>query len=283
MLTRPVRSAKVVVDLSDQPLCLNEHDLTPTLHETADPSGLVLRQDEAGIATLTLNRPEKRNALNVELFAALDAHLACLEQMTDTIVVVVLRATGPVFSAGAALDKQPRPPTPHFQAKTITRLAMLPQPVIAAVHGPCYTGGLELVLAADIIVAAVSAGFSDTHGRWALVPGWGMSQRLPRRIGPFKAREMMFTGREYDGRAAERMGLADVCVADDAFDAEIARWTADILSQSWHSNFGNKRLLIETEGMSLAQGLAHEVFHSPGIGPDFTDRAARAFRSGAKE
>ncbi len=238
---------------------------------------LVLRQDCEGAATLTLNRPDKRNALSVDLFVALDAHLAAIEAATETVGIVILRAAGPVFSAGAALDRQPRPPSPHFQAKTITRLAHLPQPVVAAVHGPCFTGGLELVLAADIILAAESARFADTHAKWALVPGWGMSQRLPRRVGTFKAREMMLTGRHYDGRAAERMGLVNFCVPDAEFEAELQSLTRSILAQSWHSNRGNKRLLRETEGMTLAAGLAHEVYHTPGIGPDFAERVGDTF------
>jgi len=243
----------------------------------AETGGPVLRHDQAGAATLTLNRPDKRNALDLETFIALDEALAGLEQAIDTIGIVILRAAGPVFSAGADLDKQPRPPRPNFQAKTITRLARLPQPVIAAVHGACYTGGLELALAADIIIAAESARFADTHGKWALVPGWGMSQRLPRRVGPSKAREMMFTGQSYDGRAAERMGLANICVEDAEFEATLAAWTAMILGQSWHSNRGNKRLLLETDGMSLDSGLAHEVYGSPGIGPDFAERVKAGF------
>jgi enoyl-CoA hydratase len=238
---------------------------------------LVLRHDQAGIATLTLNRADKRNALNVDMFRALDRHLAALEQESEAIGVVVLRADGPVFSAGADLGKQQKPPSKNFQAKTITRLAHLPQPVIVAVQGICYTGGLELALAADIILASASARFADTHPQWALVPGWGMSQRLPRRIGSFKAREMMFTGRVYDGAAAERIGLANICVADALFEEELARLAADIAGQSWHSLRGYKRLLNETEGMPLASGLAHEVYESPGIGPDFAERVGRKF------
>ncbi|MET0370544.1 MAG: enoyl-CoA hydratase/isomerase family protein [Sphingobium sp.] len=243
--------------------------------EAAAP--LVLRADADGVATLTLNRPEKRNALNVDVFVALDAHLAALEAQTDTVGVVVLRANGPIFSAGADLGKQQRAPKRDFQARTIERLAGLPQPVVAAVHAPCFTGGLELVLAADIILAAESARFADTHAKWGLVPGWGMSQRLPRRVGTFKAREMMFTARQIDGRTAERIGLANICVADDAFEAELAALTKDIASLSWHSHRGNKRLIVDTEDMALAQGLAHEIHRGPGRAPDFEERVGSTF------
>jgi enoyl-CoA hydratase/carnithine racemase len=242
-----------------------------------DDSVLVLRSDADGVATLTLNRPDKRNALNVAMFAALDAHLGDLEGETDRIGAVVLRAAGPVFSAGADLGKQQKPPRRFFQAATITRLANLPQPVIAAVHGPCFTGGLELVLAADIILATQSSRFADTHGKWALVPGWGMTQRLPRRVGQHKAREMMFTAREYDGRQAEAMGLVNLCVADDIFEAELERLTRDIMALSWHSHRGNKALLNASDGMTLEAGLAHEIVASPGVGPDFANRVGATF------
>ena len=244
---------------------------------TDDPAALVLRADSDGIATLTLNRPDKRNALNVDLFVSLDTHLAAIEGETETVGAVVLRAAGRVFSAGADLGKQQRAPIKNFQARTIERLAHLPQPVIAAVHGPCYTGGLELVLAADIIVAAESARFADTHAKWGLVPGWGMSQRLPRRVGNAKAREMMFTAREIDGRTAERIGLANLCTEDDAFDRAVAMLASDIVALSWHSHRGNKRLLIETQDMALAQGLAHESYRGPGIAPDFAERVGSTF------
>lgn len=242
-------------------------------------SDFVLRKDADGIATLTLNRADKRNALNVDLFVALDAHIAALERATDSIGLVVLRAAGPVFSAGADLGKQQRAPTPYFQAKTISRLAGLPQPVIAAVHGLCSTGGLELALAADIIVASESATFVDAHAKWALVAGWGMTQRLPRRLGGHKAREMMYSGRTYDGRTAERMGLVEICVGDDAFDAEVTALAAEIASQSWHSLRGTKALLNATRDMPLGEGLAHEAYHNPGVGPDFAERVGDKFGS----
>lgn len=240
-------------------------------------ANLVLRSDASGVATLTLNRPDKRNALNVDVFRALDDHLADLERQTDSVGVIVLRANGAVFSAGADLGKQQKPPFRHFQSKTIQRLATLPQPVVAAVHGACFTGGLELILAADIILAAESARFADTHAKWALVPGWGMTQRLPRRVGQAKAREMMFTARQYSGREAEAMGLVNLCVPDDAFEAELERLTADIAGLSWHSHRGNKALLEATVDLPLEAGLAHESFASPGAGPDFAARVGGKF------
>ena len=241
-------------------------------------SNLVVREDVDGLATLTLNRPEKLNALNVELFSALDNHVAQLAREERTVGAVILRGAGRCFSAGhdladiAAGEKLPRP---NFQAGIIERLANLPQPVISAVHGHCYTGALELALAGDIIFAAESAKFADTHAKWALTPVWGLSQRLPRRVGTYKAREMMFTCATYSGREALAMGLANSCVADAVFDAELEAFARGMLANSWFSHRANKRLLIETDGLPLEAGLAHEVFRGAGRGPDMEERIGR--------
>lgn len=238
---------------------------------------LVLRQDRDGAATLVLNRPEKLNALNVELFVQLDAHVRRLAKETDTVGLVIVRGAGRCFSAGHDLGDiatGERLPEPFFQSKVIERLANLPQPVMSAVHGHCYTGALELALAGDIILAAEGARFADTHAKWALTPVWGMSQRLPRRVGTYKAREMMFTCRTYSGREAEAIGLANLCVADGAFDARIEALAGEILAQSWFSHRANKRLLRETDGLELEAGLAHEVFRGEGRGPDMEARIA---------
>ena len=145
---------------------------------------LVMREDIDGIAVLTLNRPDKLNALNVALFQNLLDHIKDIAGQADSIGCVVLKGAGRCFSAGhdlgdiAAGEKLPRP---NFQAKVIEALTELPQPVISAVHGHCYTGALELALAGDLILASEGAKFADTHGKWALQPVWGISQRLPRK------------------------------------------------------------------------------------------------------
>ncbi len=247
-------------------------------------SDLVLREDRGAAAILTLNRPDKLNSLNVPVFEALDAHVTALEADRGNVAVVVLRGAGRCFSAGhdlgdiAAGEKLP---TPNFQAKVIERLANLPLPVISAVHGHCYTGALELALAGDLILAAESAKFADTHAKWALTPVWGLSQRLPRRIGVTKAQEMMFTCRTYGGRQAEAMGLANACVPDAEFEAAIDALAAEIAANSPYSHAANKRLIRETDGAALGDGLAHEIYRSAGRGPDMEARIA-AFTQRAK-
>jgi enoyl-CoA hydratase/carnithine racemase len=255
------------------------------MEEIIAMAGLVLREDKDGLATLTLNRPEKLNALNVPMFVELREHVDSIAREIGRIGLVVVRGAGKCFSAGhdlADIAAGERPPRPNFQAETIERLANLPQPVISAVVGHCYTGALELALAGDLIFAAESAKFADTHARWALVPAWGMSQRLPRRVGRAKAREMMFTCKTYTGAEALAMGLANFCVPDDSYERELGAIAKMILANSWHSHRANKRLLIETDALPLEAGLAHEVYRSAGVGPDMRERIA-AFTSKARK
>jgi enoyl-CoA hydratase/carnithine racemase len=244
-------------------------------------TGQVVLTERDGLATLLLNKAEKLNALDTTVFEELLAHIVRLEVSTETIGCVVLRGSGRSFCAGHDLSVLSSVETlaeTALQAKVIERLANLPQPLISAVHGHCYTGGLELALAGDIILCSDNARFADTHAKWALVPLWGLSQRLPRRIGFAKAREMMFTCRTYTGVEAERMGLADARFPDDAFDREVETFARSILENSWFSLRANKRLLLETDGMPLAEGLAHEVFRTPGFGPDMHARIANFTR-----
>ena len=236
---------------------------------------LILRSDKNGAATLTLNRPDKLNALTVEMFVELDAHVRAIAVATDKVGLVIVRGAGRCFSAGhdlADIATGEKLPEPFYQSKVIERLAGLPQPVISAVHGHCYTGALELALAGDIVFAAENAKLADTHAKWALTPVWGMSQRLPRRVGTYRARELMFTCRTVGGREATEIGLADFCVADADFDAKLDALAAQILANSWFSHRANKRLLVDTDGMSQAQGLAHEIFRGQGRGPDMAER-----------
>jgi enoyl-CoA hydratase len=230
-----------------------------------------------GLATLTLNIPEKLNALSSPVFEQLQTHIERIEASTDTVGCVVLRGNGRSFSAGhdlAVLSEGEKPGELEFQSRVVERLANLPQPVITAVHGHCYTGALELALAGEMILASANARFADTHAKWSLTPVWGLSQRLPRRVGAAKAREMMYTCNTYTGAEAAAMGLANACFADDVFDAEVETFVRKVLSNSWFSLRENKRLLIDTDGMSLQSGLAHEVYRTRGFGPDMQARIA---------
>ena len=242
----------------------------------------ITRQDADGVCTLTLDRPDKLNALDTAAFQALDSHLDALEHDEGIVRCVVLRGAGRGFCAGADLnalaDATEKPP-PTFKPTVIERLALLKQPVIAAVHGVCFTGGLELALACDFIVADATARFADTHGKWGLVGAWGMSQRLPRRIGLSAAKRMMMTARVVEAPEAKDLGLVDLLSPPGKLDEVLKSFVEELLANSWFTNFAVKRLLIETDGMSLAEGLAHEHYRYPGCAPDHHQRIAAFHRS----
>src|SRR5580692_10273911 len=181
-------------------------------------SNLILRENKDGAATLTLNRTDKLNALSNDMLEELDTHLDSLARESKTIGLVVLRGAGGNFSAGYDMHEMlahvKAHAKPHFHSEIIQKLANLPQPVISAVQGHCSTGAMELALAADLIVAAESARFSDVYARWGLTPVWGLSLRLPHRVGTSIATEMMYTCRSYSGSAAREMHLANFCFPD---------------------------------------------------------------------
>ena len=239
---------------------------------------LVLREDLNGLAILTLNRPQALNALSPALFVELRAHVDAIATQTDSIGCVILCGKGRSFSAGndlKAIQSGEVAPGRHFQAETLDAIERLPQPVIAAVQGHCYTGSLELALACDLLIAADSAKFADTHGKWGMSPTWGMSQRLPRRIGLLAAKEMMFSGRVINGAEAAAMGLANRCVAEsDLLDAAI-EMARGFLDNSWFTLRADKMLVNGGLDYTLTDGLLFERDNSPGRGPDMAERLKR--------
>jgi enoyl-CoA hydratase/carnithine racemase len=240
---------------------------------------LVLRTDEPGAVTLTLNRPEKLNALTKELLESLERHLDAVARETRKVGLVILRGAAGNFSSGydmeEVLDFVRARAKPHFHSEVIEKLANLPQPVICAIQGHCSTGSLELALAADLIVASESAQFADAYARWGLTPIWGLSLRLPHRVGTAKASEMMLTCRTYSGREAEEMHLANLCFADERFEVELARLSADILANSWYANQVNKRALVASDKLPLREAHALEIFKNEGLAPDAQARVTQ--------
>jgi enoyl-CoA hydratase len=242
-------------------------------------SDLVLREDHDGVATLILNRPDKLNALSKDVFEALEEHVHAIQRQTKTVGVVVLRGSQANFSAGydmnEVLEYVKAGAKPHYHSEVIDKLANLPQPVISAIEGHCSTGALELALAADLIVASESAKFCDVYAKWGLTPVWGLTLRLPHRIGTAKASEMMLTSRFYTGREAQAMHLANFCFPDASFDTELTALCADILANSWYANMVIKRALIETDGLTLRDAYALDMFKNEGLAPDAVKRVTK--------
>jgi enoyl-CoA hydratase len=186
------------------------------------------------IATVTLHRPDARNALSRELLDALPA--AFVECDTrDDVDVVVLTGTDPAFCAGLdlrGLGSGDVTTGGALDIDDITRepLPAMTKPVIAAVNGAAVTGGLELALACDFIVASERARFADTHARVGVQPGWGLTVRLPQAVGQRRAREMSLTGNFVDAPTALAWGLVNHVVAHDELLPFTWALAADIAS-----------------------------------------------------
>lgn len=235
---------------------------------------LVIRTDNEGRTTLTLNRPTKLNALNPAVFIQLRAHLDAIAK-DPSVGVVVLAGAGRSFCAGHDLDaiaSHEPAPSPYFEPETIDALEQLPKPTICRIQGHCFTGGLELALACDLLVAAESTKLGDTHGQWGLVPVWGMSVRLPERVGRARAKELMYTSRRLSAREACDIGLVDHCVADDQLDARIDALCQEILANSRGTNRIVKALIADRDTRSRPDALVHERLRPYGRPEDMGER-----------
>jgi enoyl-CoA hydratase/carnithine racemase len=182
---------------------------------------VLLAEESDGIAVLTLNRPAVMNALNFDLLNRLKDEIANLRFREDIRVVIITGAGEKAFCAGADLKERAtlRPNDVKRFILTIRNLfsavEQLNKPVIAAINGLALGGGTELALACDIRVAGEKASMGLTETRLAIIPGAGGTQRLPRLIGPGKAKELIFTGRRVDPDEAISIGLVNqVCNRD---------------------------------------------------------------------
>lgn len=236
----------------------------------------ILREDKNGVCYLRLNRPEKLNALDSVLFRALEKELEELETRED-IHVIVLSGAGKAFCAGHdvnVLGKEGQ--DENLNARVVSRLADIDKAVVAVVHSHCYTGGLEVALAADIIIASENAKFGDTHSKFALRPIWGLLQRLPRRVGVSMAKDMFCTNRVLSGQEAVRAGLANYCFPDDQLWQEAEKIIQKINGNSAYSIRYMKNMIRETDGENMSVGLQKEMYvvYEGILGPDFAQRIA---------
>jgi enoyl-CoA hydratase/carnithine racemase len=197
-------------------------------------SEVLLQETADGVRTLTLNRPNARNALGDGLPSALyDALLAADED--GEVRVLVLTGADPAFCAGLDLKEAARDSAAYSRQfaenNCITQVSRVSKPVIGAVNGPAFTGGLEIALGCDFLVASERAVFADTHARVGVLPGGGLTARLPRLVGAGYARRMSFTGDVVDAAEALRVGLVTEVVQHDRLLAragELARAIAEI-------------------------------------------------------
>lgn len=193
-----------------------------------------------GMLWITLNRPDAMNALTPDVLAGIHTALDAA-QADESVRAVVLTGNGRAFCAGADLkyvraqSEEGGGAVDRFLRQvfdTMNRLERFPMPVIAAVNGLALAGGLELLLCCDLIVAARSARLGDAHANYGLLPGGGGSARLPRKIGPTRAKYLLFTGEMVAAEDLVSAGLVNVVVDDDQLAAATESLAAKIVAMS---------------------------------------------------
>ncbi len=221
---------------------------------------------DGAICRATLNRPDKLNALHPHVLAGLIEVEREISERSD-IRALVLDGAGRVFCAGADLDyiySIFRDPVAsrrylHLLRDAIMGLEQLPIPVIAAVHGVVLAGGLELMLGCDLVLAAESTRIGDQHMNYGFIPGGGSTQRLPRWVGPMRARDLLFTGRWLSAQEAWEMGLVSRVVPDDGLAAAAAALADDLAGRSPAAMRQTKELARAATDLGLPAGLHMEV------------------------
>ncbi len=213
------------------------------------------------IATVTLNRPKALNSLSKSMRDALIDAFETIKN-DESIRVVILTGAGRAFCAGLDLKEieQEGLSTDDLgmTAPFIQILEEISIPIIGAINGFAITGGFELALLSDFMIAAESAKFADTHGRVGIVPGWGLSQKLPRIIGIQRAKELSFTGNFLDAHTAEKWGLVNRVVPDEALMTAAFELARDISSTDPVALKEIKRLIDVGYRGTLTDGLATE-------------------------
>lgn len=173
------------------------------------PDDVLLIEKSEGVATVTLNRPRKHNALSNELRARLVAAVRELASDESVRVVIFTGAGDKAFCAGVDLKEIETSPPSQSEAPINFNevFSVLHKPTIAAINGFCVTGGFEIALNCDILVGSTNAQFADNHARFGLVPMWGVTQLLPKYVGPVRAKYLSFSGNFLDAATAKQWGL----------------------------------------------------------------------------
>jgi len=227
----------------------------------------VLKIERAdGIATLTMNRPDARNALNSALRRTLRDAFRELEK-DASVRAVILTGAGKAFSAGLDLKEMgERGPGAGGEGEggglshgLVETIEAFPHPVIGAINGVAVTGGFELALACDVLIGCPETRFADTHARVGILPGWGLSQKLARVMGPWRAKLVSFTGNYISADEAERWGLLARVVPSDQLLPTCRQLAQEMLSCVPGAVEGYKRMIDQGYAINYGDARALEL------------------------
>lgn len=228
---------------------------------------VTLQASPEGVALVTINRPEKKNAFNAEVIAALSQHFETLKD-ADGVRIVFLRGAGGAFSAGADLDwmrsaadwtVSENRDDALLLAEMLQALRELPQFTVALVEGPAFGGGAGLVAACDYAVAVEGATFAFSEVKLGLVAAT-ISPHVVSAIGPRRAKSLFATGRAFDAAFAEKIGLVDEVLASaDDIDDAIERLVEEIMACAPGAVADSKALVDAVAGVPIDQELLEET------------------------
>jgi 2-(1,2-epoxy-1,2-dihydrophenyl)acetyl-CoA isomerase len=233
-------------------------------------ASVVLEVRHGSIVTLTMNRPERLNALDSELSSALNEALTRLGG-DSSVHVVILTGAGRGFCAGGDLgmigkgrergDTAELGPILRSGMQAVLNMRSMPQPVIAAVNGPAAGAGMNLALAADIRIAVDSAVFGQNFAKVGLFPDYGGTYFLPELVGPSIAAEMFYTGEMFDAMTAQRLGLVNHVVSVDRFEVEVQSLAKKIAEGPQVPIRAVKHTLFTKNRAALVEALEREAEH----------------------
>ena len=219
--------------------------------------GTITTEISEGVAVISLNRPEVRNALNSQILRAIPELIASLEENPE-VDVLVLTGTDPAFCAG--LDLRELGDTGgNIEPEAQSSMSKGPfpertKPLIGAINGVAVTGGLELALACDFLIASDRAQFADTHARVGVMPGWGLSVLLPQAIGVRRSREMSLTGNYVGAELAASWGLVNQVVPHEDLIGTVLELAADIRSNNQQGVRQMLQTYESTTSVTLEEG-----------------------------
>jgi enoyl-CoA hydratase/carnithine racemase len=255
---------------------------------------MLLVERDGPVAVLTMNRPKQLNALSIALRTQMVKAIRDLGQTSDVRAVIVTGA-GRAFSAGVDLKEAGQSGFVLGAGKfsdggdldLARAFGACPWPIIGAINGFAITGGFEVALMCDVLIASSEAKFADTHGRVGLMPVWGLSQKLPRLIGAARAKELSLTGNFLDAATAERWGLVNRVVAPDQLMA-VAKNLALEMAQVDGALLKRLKSVID-DGMQLPLDKALELEivrgneHNSTISADFAEKSRGAVMARGRE
>ena len=247
----------------------------------------ILIDKSEGIATVTLNRPEAMNALSRDLRREIVKTFHALNEDAD-VGVVILTGAGRAFCAGLDLKELGAVSSEDSEsaiagADIVRAVSACDRPVIGAINGFAITGGFELALACDLLIASSAARFADTHARVGVMPGWGLSQKLSRLIGIFRAKELSLTGNYLSAEKAEAWGLVNRVVAPEELLPTCRALARDMLSCDPDTMRGYKRVIDSGYAETLAGGLRLESEAAAAHARQLTPEKLAARRAGVQE